>query len=756
MAVNLGSAIAYMDLNTQGFDAGLGRVQSAFQTLQSDSAGLGTKLETVGVIASDTGKKMTTSLTVPIVGLGAAAVKSAADFETAFTGVRKTVDETEENYKRLSDGILEMSERMPTAATEIAGVMEVAGQLGIRGVENLLNFTETMVMLGDTTNLTAQDAATSLARVMNIMGTAESDIGRLGSTVVALGNNFATTEAEIVMMSNRLAAGAKLAGFSEAEMMALATAMSSVGIEAEAGGTAMTQTFNAIEKAVAKGGEKLDIFASVAGMTADKFADAWETAPVQALQSFITGLGQLDENGGNAVLTLEELGLTGIRQSNMLKSLGLAAEMLGDSIEIANKSWEENAALTKEAEQRYATFESQFQMFVNTLKIVAVQFGEIILPYLQEFLGWLKQGLERFSELDESTKRMIVTIAAVVAAIGPALMIIGKLVGGIGSVLNMVQALPAILGMLTSPISLIIAGIVALGAAYATNFGGIRDKIQSFVEWISATISPWLEENRAVFENWFSVIKEAFGLFWEAIQQIFSGAIDAILGLVKGLIQVATGDIEGGLQTILDGVSSFWQNLFAALGNILQGIIEILVTLVATLYEKAREAIQSFWNGCKSVWESVKAWFNTAKEDPVRALQQLVGSLRNVGSNIINGFLSGLRSAWQSVVAWVNNAVSWISNTWNNAISSVRAGSSGSYATGLDYVPRTMQVTVHEGERILTKEENRNGTGLNNPQINIYVNADVSNDYDVNKLGHLLGKSIRDQIRSTGGSLAWN
>lgn len=756
MAVNLGSAIAYLDLNTQGFDAGLGKVQSAFQTLQSDSADTASKLQAVGGVVSSTGKQLTTSLTVPLVGLGTASVKAASDFESAFTGVRKTVDATEEDYARLSDGILEMSERMPTAATEIAGVMEVAGQLGIRGVENLLNFTETMVMLGDTTNLTAEDAATSLARVMNIMGTADSDIGRLGSTVVALGNNYATTESEIVAMTNRLAAGAKLAGFTEAETMALATAMSSVGIEAEAGGTAMTQTFNAIEKAVAKGGENLDAFASVAGMTAGEFADAWETTPVQALQSFITGLGQLDENGGNAVLTLEELGLTGIRQSNMLKSLGLASEMLGDAIDTANVAWGENSALTKEAEQRYATFASQLSMFLNTLKIVAIQFGEIILPYLQEFLEWLKQGLERFAALDESTKRMIVTIAAVVAAIGPALMIVGKLVGGIGSVLNMVKALPAILGMLTSPIGLIIAGIVALGAAYATNFGGIRDKIQSFVEWISATIGPWLEENRAIFENWFSVIKDAFGLFWEAIESIFGGAIDFILGMVKGLIQIMTGDVDGGLQTILDGVQSFWQNLYSALGNILEGIIKILVTLVATLYEKAREAIQSFWDGCKSVWESVKAWFNTAKEDPVKALQQLVSSLRNVGSNIINGFLSGLRSAWQSVVSWVNNAVSWIKNTWNSAVSSVRAGSKGSYATGLDYVPRTMQVTVHEGERILTKEENRNGIGLNNPQINIYVNADVSNDYDVNKLGHLLGKSIRDQIRSTGGNLAWN
>ena len=756
MAVNLGSAIAYIDLNTQAFDAGLGRVESAFKTLQSDSADTSSKLQAVGGVVSSTGKQLTTSLTLPLVGLGTASVKAASDFESAFTGVRKTVDATEEDYARLSDGILEMSERMPTAATEIAGVMEVAGQLGVRGVDNLLGFTETMVMLGDTTNLTAEDAATSLARVMNIMGTSEGDVSKFGSTIVALGNNYATTESEIVAMTNRLAAGAKLAGFTEAETMALAAAMSSVGIEAEAGGTAMTQTFNAIEKAVAKGGENLDTFASVAGMTADEFANAWETAPAQALQSFITGLGQLDENGGNTVLTLDELGLTGIRQSNMLKSLGSASELLSDAVDTANVAWGENSALTDEAEQRYATFASQLSMFVNTLKIVAIQFGEIILPYLQQFIDWVKQGLEWFSELDEDTKNMIVTIAAIAAAAGPLLTIVGNLISGVGTVFSLVKLLPTLLGFITSPISLIIAAIVGLVAAYITNFGGLRDKIQSFVEWFSSTVSTWLEENRAVFENWFSVIKEALSLFWEAIEQIFSGAIDVILGLVKGLIQIATGDIEGGLQTILDGVSSFWQNLFAALGNILQGIIEILITLVATLYEKAREAIQSFWDGCKSVWESVKAWFNTAKEDPVKALQQLVGSLRNVGSNIINGLLDGLRSAWQSVVSWVNNAVSWIRDTWNRAVSSVRTGSKGSYATGLDYVPRTMQVTVHEGERILTKEENRNGIGSNNPQVNIYVNADVSNDYDVNRLGHLLGKSIRDQIRSTGGSLAWN
>ena len=369
MSINLGTAIAYLDLDSKKFRDELKKTQSLMQTLQNNSVSLGTKIDAVGQTFVSAGTKMTLGLTAPLLAVGTAATKSAIEFESAFTGVQKTVDATESEYAALSKGITEMSERMPQSASAIAGVMEAAGQLGVRGVQNLLDFTETMIMLGDATNLTSEEAAMSIAKVMNIFGTANEDVGRFGATVVDLGNNYATTEADIVSMTNRLAAGARIANLTEAETLALAAAMSSVGIEAEAGGTAMTQTFNAIETAVAHGGKDLEKFAKVAGMSATSFADMWENRPIKALQAFISGLGNLEENGENSVLVLDELGLSGIRQSNMLKSLALASDMLAETVDTANSAWNENVALTNEANKRYQTFESQLKTFFNTLDL---------------------------------------------------------------------------------------------------------------------------------------------------------------------------------------------------------------------------------------------------------------------------------------------------------------------------------------------------------------------------------------------------
>ena len=110
-------------------------------------------------------------------------------------------------------------------------------------------------------------------------------------------------------MASRLAAAGKLAHLSEPQIMGLAAAMSSVGIEAEAGGTAMTQTLMAMEKAVTSGGKKLDEFARIAGMSSEQFSDAWQKEPINAIQAFIAGLGDLDSQGESATQVLEELGL---------------------------------------------------------------------------------------------------------------------------------------------------------------------------------------------------------------------------------------------------------------------------------------------------------------------------------------------------------------------------------------------------------------------------------------------------------------
>lgn len=256
-------------------------------------------------------------------------------------------------------------------------------------------------------------------------------------------NNFATTESDIVSMANRLAASGTLAGLTNQEILGLATAMSSVGIEAEAGGTAMTQTLSAIESAVAAGGEDLQKFATVAGESAQEFADKWKNHPIEAIQDFIRGLGTLDERGASATMVLDDMGLSGVRQSNMLKSLALAADTMTGAVDMSNQAWNENTALTNEANKRYETTESKLKMLRNQVKDTAIEFGGPLVDALSDaleagkpFLETLSELAKKFSSLDKEQQQQIIKWGLIAAAAGPALSIVSKGVGIIGSVVS--------------------------------------------------------------------------------------------------------------------------------------------------------------------------------------------------------------------------------------------------------------------------------------------------------------------------------
>src|SRR5690606_34125378 len=235
------------------------------------------------------------------VGLAAAAglgmvVKSAIDWETAWTGVLKTVDGSPAQLAKLEDGLRGLAVETGFAHEEVAGVAEAAGQLGIStgGIES---FTRTMLDMGVSTNLSSEEAATGLARLRNIMGTTEGEIRNTGSAMVELGNNFATTEGEILAMSLRIAGAGRQAGLTTSDVLGLSAAMSSVGIEAEAGGTAISLTMKRIEKSVSDGDDTLDLFAKTAGMTSAEFSEAWGADASGALTSFVAGLGQAEASG---------------------------------------------------------------------------------------------------------------------------------------------------------------------------------------------------------------------------------------------------------------------------------------------------------------------------------------------------------------------------------------------------------------------------------------------------------------------------
>ena len=404
----------------------------------------GDKIKSFGDNVSTLGGKLTTGLTAPLVASVGLITKAAVDYESAFAGVKKTVDETATvSYKNLSDGIRQMAKELPASAVEIANVAEVAGQLGIKA-EDILTFSRTMIDMGESTNLSAADAATAIAKIANILGLTSDEYSRFGASVVDLGNNFATTEKDIVEMTNRLAAGGKLAGLTAPEILGLATAMSSVGIEAEAGGTAMTQTLTAIGNAVSlttkDSADDLALIAKVAEMTSEEFQQAWKEKPAEALQSFIKGLNTAHEKGANMDAILMKLGMTGIRQGNMLKSLALSSDKMSAAVNRSNQAWKENTALTNEANKRYETTESQLKMFKNQITDLAIEFGGPLLKALRDGLKAGKPWIEtlakmakQFSSMSEEQQRNILKWGALAAGAGPALSIFGKGIGVIGS-----------------------------------------------------------------------------------------------------------------------------------------------------------------------------------------------------------------------------------------------------------------------------------------------------------------------------------
>ena len=347
-------------------------------------------------------------------GLGLA-TKAAMDWESAFAGVRKTVDASESEFAALEAGLRGMARELPASHQEIAAVAEAAGQLGI-ATPNILSFTRTMIDMGEATNLSADEAATALARFITVTGTSQQDIGRLGATVVGLGNNFATTEAEIVALSQRLAAAGTQAGLSEGEIMGLATAMSQVGIEAEAGGSAMTQSMNRMSKAVEEGGDALDLFAAVSGMTAEQFTAAWEEDPAQALVAFTEGLADTSDLGMSTNAVLTELGITGLREADTMRRLALATGVMSDAMAMGNAEFEKGTALIEEANQRYETAESRVRIAGNAINDAAISIGGTFLPIVARAADGLADFAGYFADLPGPIHTAMGSLGAIAGA----------------------------------------------------------------------------------------------------------------------------------------------------------------------------------------------------------------------------------------------------------------------------------------------------------------------------------------------------
>ncbi|HCT1846106.1 TPA: phage tail tape measure protein [Enterococcus faecalis] len=479
--------MAEMQVKTTG---ATGAIYNASEKMISS----GQKMEKVG-------GALTKGITLPILAGAAAVTTAAVKWESDFAGVKKTNDEVVDStgkvvysYKDLENGLRGLAKELPSSHTEIANVAEAAGQLGIK-TKNVVGFTKTMIDLGESTNMSAEEAATALARLANITGMPQTEFDKLGSVIVDLGNNFATTESEITAMGLRLAGAGHQVGMSEAQIMGFAAALSSVGIEAEAGGSAfskvMVQMQLAVEKgtgafseleqiangagytigevgqAVLNGGKplktmasnlgmnskalskmykeadksktSLEDFASVAGMSGEQFSKAFKEDASGAIIKFVEGLGKAEDKGQSAIGVLDSMGITEVRLRDSLLRAAGASDVFKSAVDRGTKAWGENTALTEEANKRYETTESQLKMLKNEAVDVGITFGGPLVKALRDALQATKPMIktvtnlaESFSNADPKTQQTIVKMIALTAAMGPAIKLTGTLTKGVG------------------------------------------------------------------------------------------------------------------------------------------------------------------------------------------------------------------------------------------------------------------------------------------------------------------------------------
>lgn len=352
-------------------------------------------------------------------GLGVA-TRAAIDWESAWAGVAKTVDGTPAQMAALEGELRGLARTLPATHEEIAGVAEAAGQLGVaRG--DIADFTKTAIALGEATNLSAEEAATGLAKISNVMGTMDREgvagIERMGSALVALGNDGASTEADILAMAQRLSGAGAMIGATEADILAMGSALSSVGIEAELGGGAMSRGLQKMNTAVIEGGRELDAFAKVAGMSADEFAEKWRSDPIAAANDFVSGLGRVNDAGGDAAAVLSELGLGGTQNAQVFLRAAGASDLLTKSLKLGADSYEENLALWKEAETRYQTTESRLQIARNQARDAAIDFGDALAPAVAKAAETGAKLVSSFSALPAPLQKVAGGTTATVAGL---------------------------------------------------------------------------------------------------------------------------------------------------------------------------------------------------------------------------------------------------------------------------------------------------------------------------------------------------
>lgn len=719
--IDVGSAVGYLMLDTAGFKSGFRSAMDDLRTFQDESATAGDKFSALGSAMSSVGGTLTKSVTLPLVGVGAAAMAVGNDFEAQMSRVQAIAGATGDELILLKDQALQLGADTAFSAGEAAAGMENLASAGFN-TEEIMAAMPGLLDLAASSGAEVGKASEIAASAIRGFGLEASEAGHVADVfALAAARTNAQTE-DMGEAMKYVAPVAKAMGQSLEETSAAIGIMSDAGIKGSQAGTALRGAMSRLAKPTEKMYQVMDELGLSFYDTEGNMLPLNEQ--ISMMETNMAGLTQEQKN--NALITL-------FGQESLSGMLALIDRGPDAMIDLTNSFKDADGAAADMATTMMDNTKGSIDQMMGSLETFGIKLQEVLAPVIRGVVDKMTEFINGLSSMDEDTLQMIVTIAGAVAAIGPLLLIFGKLASAIGSISTLIGGaggLSGILTMLTGPIGIIIAAVAALALAWSTNFGGIRDATASIFESIQTIVSTALDFITGLWDSNFLGIQDIISTWWESLELYWNMIFDTIAGIFEVFSLAFQGDWEGVWDKLKEIVSNIWETIKTLFSNFLNTIVDTLIRIGVRLLKAAKDAFDNVMKGFKEIWKNITDWFSKAIEDPVGTIKGIGQALFDAGASIFTFLWDGLKSIWDKITGWVTDGINWLvskikfwedeSEKINTEEAGGKAKISGSFATGLDYVPRDMNVRVHEGEAILTKQENSGRSDGKGDTYNFY------------------------------------
>lgn len=695
MAVDVGSAVGYLDLDISGFLAGLRSAQSeADSATKNIATKIGSNLQSAGKSITSAGKTLTTHVTVPIVGLGTAAVKTTSDFESAMSKVSAISGATGSDLDALNQKAQEMGAKTKFSATESAEAFTYMAMAGWK-TEDMLQGIDGIMALAAADGLDLATTSDIVTDALTAFGLSADDSGHFADVLAAAASN-ANTNVSLLGESFKYAAPvAGALGYSAEDTAIALGLMANAGIKGSQGGTALRSSLSRLIKPTDDAAALMEQY----GLSMTN-ADGSMKSLGEVMEMLRTKMGGLSEaEQAQAAATL-------FGQEAMSGMLAVINASDSDYEKLTSAIYGADGAAQQMADTMLDNLSGQLTLLKSALEGLAIQFGEILMPYIKQFVQWLQNLVQKLQEMTPEQKEQIVKWAAFAAAIGPVLLAVGKLVTGIGNVISVFgklkTAIPAVKGALvavkgaiagiSAPVVAVVAVIGTLVAAFATLWKTneeFRNKITAIWNQIKGTfdklcqgIVDRLNKLGFDFENIGEVLKAIWKGFCDFLAPIFEGVfqniantfdtiVNVILGILDFFIAIFTGDWEGAWDAIKGIFESIWNGIvawFQNIGNTLLGILDAICGWFGTTWDNTWNSIKQFF---VDIWNSIVSFFTNIIDTIKTSVSNFVTTIINFFAQLPTNIANFITNAWNSVVTWATNMVNKAREMGQNFLNAV-------------------------------------------------------------------------------------